>query len=68
MSAKGTATENLAKWLEIQLKPYGTMHEAFIKDSKSVSLHLEHLSDTRAPFNPIDAGGSGIRPPKVFPS
>ena len=50
MSAKGTATENLAKWLEIQLKLYARMHEAYIKDTKSFLLHLEHLNDTRAPF------------------
>ena len=50
MSAKGTAMENLAKWLEIQLKPYARMHGAYIKDTKSFLLHLEHLNDTRAPF------------------
>ena len=50
MSAKGTAMENLAKWLEIQLKPYARMHGAYIKDTKSFLLHLEHLNDTRAPM------------------
>ena len=50
MSAKGTATENLAKWLEIQLKPYARMHEAYFEDTKSFLLHLEHLSDTKEPF------------------
>ena len=39
MSAKWTATENLAKWLEMQLKPYARMHEAFIKDTKSFLLN-----------------------------
>ena len=46
MSAKGTATENLAKWLEIPLKPYARMQGAYIKDTKSFLLHLEHLNDT----------------------
>ena len=50
MSAKGTAMENLAKWLEIQLKPYARKHGAYIKDTKSFLLHLEHLNDMRAPF------------------
>ena len=50
MSAKETAMENLAKWLEIQLKPHARMHGAYIKDTKSFLLHLEHLNDTRAPF------------------
>ena len=47
MSARGTATENLARWLEFQLKPYARMHEAYIKDTKSFLLHLEHLNQTR---------------------
>ena len=50
MSAKETATENLAKWPEIQLKPYARMQEAYIEDTKSFLLHLEHLNDMRAPF------------------
>ena len=50
MLAKGTATENLAKWLEIRLKPYARMYGAYIKDTKSFLLQLEHLNDTRAPF------------------
>ena len=50
MSARGTATENLARWLEFQHKPYASMHEAYIKDTKSFLLHLEHLNQTRAPF------------------
>ena len=35
ISANGTATENLAKWIEIQLKPLATKHESYIKDTKS---------------------------------
>ena len=50
IGSKGTAMENLAKWLEIQLKPYATMYEAYIKDTKSILLHLEHLNNMRAPF------------------
>ena len=34
MSARGTATENLATWLEFQLKSYARMHESYIKDTK----------------------------------
>ena len=50
MSSRGTATKNLARWLEIQLKPYARLHEACIKDTKSFLRHLEELNDTRAPF------------------
>ena len=50
MSSKGTATENLARWLELQLKPYARLHEAYIKDTKSFLLHQEELNDTKAPF------------------
>ena len=50
MSARNMATENLARWLEIQLKPYAMQHEAYIRDTKSLLLHLEHLNEMRAPF------------------
>ena len=50
MSARNTATENLARWLEIQLKPYAMQHEAYIRDMKSFLLHLEHLNEMTAPF------------------
>ena len=50
MSSRGTAIENLARLLEIQLKPYARLHEAYIKDTKSFLRHLEELNDTRAPF------------------
>ena len=50
MSSRGTATENLARWLEIQVKPCARLHEAYIKDTKSFLRHLEELNDTRAPF------------------
>ena len=50
MSAINTATENLARWLEIQLKPYAMQHEAYIRDTKSFLLHQEHLNEMRAPF------------------
>ena len=50
MSARNTATENLARWLEIHLKPYAMQHEAYIRDTKLFLLHLEHLNEMRAPF------------------
>ena len=50
MSASNMATENLARWLEIQLKPYAIQHEAYMRDTKSFLLHLEHLNQMRAPF------------------
>ena len=50
MSFRVTATKNLARWLELLLKPYARLPEAYIKDTKSFLLHLEELNDTRAPF------------------
>ena len=50
MFSRGAATENIARWLELQLKPYARLHEAYIKDIKSLLLHVEELNDTRAPF------------------
>ena len=50
MSSRGTVTERLAKWLEYQLKPFAKIHDAYIKDTKSFLLYLEHLNSTRAPF------------------
>ena len=50
MSARNIATENLARWLQIQLKPYAMQHKAYTRDTKSFLLHLEHLNEIRAPF------------------
>ena len=50
MSSRGTATERLAKLLEYQLKPFAKIHDAYIKDTKSFFIYLEHLNLTRAPF------------------
>ena len=41
MSASGIATENLARWIEIQLKPLATKHESYIKDTESFLVYLE---------------------------
>ena len=50
MSARSTATENLAKWIEIQLKPFAQIHAAYIRDTKSFFQHLEELNEKWAPF------------------
>ena len=50
MSSRGTATERLARWLEYQLKPFGKIHDAYINDTNSFLLYLEHPDLTRAPF------------------
>ena len=52
MSSKGTATENLAKWIEYHLKPFAQLHQAYIRDTKSFLLYLEEINCTRAPFGP----------------
>ena len=50
MSASMTATENLARWIEIQLKPLATKHESYIRDTKSFLVYLEELNEKYAPF------------------
>ena len=50
MSANGTATENLARLIEIQLKPLTTKHESYIRDTKSFLVSLEELNEEYAPF------------------
>ena len=32
MSSRGTATENLARWIEHKLKPYAQLHSSYIRD------------------------------------
>ena len=50
ISASGTATENLVRWIEIQLKPLATKHESYIWDTKSFLVYLEELNEKYAPF------------------
>ena len=50
LSARGSATENLARWVECQLKVIATKHKAYIKDTKSFLLHLEELNREKGPF------------------
>ena len=39
MSSKGTATENLARWIEYHLKPFAQFHQDYIRDTKSFLLY-----------------------------
>ena len=52
LSARGSAAENLARWVECQLKVIATKHahKAYIKDTKSFLLYLEDLNKEKAPF------------------
>ena len=50
MSASGTATKNLARWIELQLKPPATKHQSYIRDTKSFLVYLEELNQKYAPF------------------
>ena len=52
MSFEGTATENLARWIEYHLKPFAQLHQAYITDTKSFLLYLEEINCARAPFGP----------------
>ena len=50
MSAKCTATEFLAKWIECKLKPYARLHKSYIRDTKAFLQYLEIVNETRAPL------------------
>ena len=42
--------ENLAKWIEIQLRLLATKHESYIKDTKSFLAHIEELNKDYGPL------------------
>ena len=50
ISARGTDMEELAKWIEIQLKSFAQIHAAYIRDTLSFLQHLEKLNEKWAPF------------------
>ena len=50
MSAQGTATEVLAKWIECKLKSYARLHKSYIRDTKAFLQYLEIVNETRAPL------------------
>ena len=52
LSARGSATENLARWVECQFKVIATKHKTYIKDTKSFLLYLEDLNKEKAQFPP----------------
>ena len=52
MLSKGTATGNLARWVEYHLKPFAQLHEAYIRGTKSFILYLDEIIRTRASFGP----------------
>ena len=48
MSSHGTATEYLARWIELKLKPFAQVHSSYIRDTKSFLQYLEMMNDTKA--------------------
>ena len=51
MSAHGTATERLARWVEHHLQPFAQQHTSYIKDTPIFLKHLEYINKTRAPLS-----------------
>ena len=51
MSAHGTITQRLAKWVEYHLKPFAQQHTSYIKDTQSFLKHLEYIDETMAPLS-----------------
>ena len=51
MSSHGTATEYLARSIELKLKPYAQLHSSYFRDTKSFLQYLERINDTRAPLD-----------------
>ena len=52
LSSRRSATVNLARWVECNLKDLATRHKAYIRDTKSFLLNLEQLNESMAPFPP----------------
>ena len=50
MSSRGTATEYLARWIELKLKPFAQVHSSYIRDTISFLQYLEMMNDTKAPL------------------
>ena len=51
ISTKGTAVENLARWLEIQLKDLARAHPAFLQDTKDFLSYIEQRNQEDGPFD-----------------
>ena len=50
MSSRGTATEYLARWIELKSKLFAQLHSSYIRDTKSFLRYLEMMNDTKAPL------------------
>ena len=50
MSSRGTATEYLARWIELKYKPFAQVHSSYIRDTKSFLQYLAMMNDTKAPL------------------
>ena len=49
ISCNGTPIENLAKWVELQLKPLSRIHKAYIKDISHFLQYIEDLNTSEMP-------------------
>ena len=50
VSARGTAIENLARWIEFHLKELSGQHKAYLKDTKDFLKYLETMNAASGPF------------------
>ena len=51
ISARGSATEKLAKWAEIQLKTHSRKHRAYLKDTTDFLKFIEDVNIRKGPMD-----------------
>ena len=54
ISAKGSATENLARWIEIKLKKFSGMHPAYLEDTRHFLRFIEDINIRKGPLDELN--------------
>ena len=54
ISAKGSATENLARWIEIKLKKFSGMHPAYLEDTRHFLRLIEDINIRKGPLDELN--------------
>ena len=54
ISAKGSATENLARWTEIKLKKFSGMRPAYLKDTTHFLRFIEDINIRKGPLDDLN--------------
>ena len=51
VSAKGTAIENLARWIEYQLKELSRQNPAYLQDTRHFLSYIDEINKENGPFD-----------------